>query len=82
MPLIVTESPTVGFDDEMVALMKGFAPVTPLSAGKIVVAAFVGADATPETGSTTSAASSTRAMTAIPRDTDFFIRKFLGSNYY
>jgi hypothetical protein len=36
----------------------------------------------PETGSTSNAASSTIAMNAIPKDTDFFIREFFGGTYY
>jgi hypothetical protein len=47
----------------------------------LVVPAFVGATI-PVTGRTTSAARSTRVIHAIPRDTDFFIREFLGSDYY
>ena len=36
----------------------------------------------PDTGKTTSVARTTRAMNADPKDTDFFIREFLGSNHY
>jgi hypothetical protein len=46
--------------------------------GEGVVSAFGGATA-PDTGSTTSTATS---ITAITQNKDFFIRNFLGSNYY